>query len=119
MPHEWEKYQQGHAKPQTVSAPAGLSNYWRLDGSLLAFFPRKGSMKWGTEMGSDVGALAFRGGSRIFRGGVAEPQRMGQFGPRGPHMAPNLVLQLGILVLRAPFLSLWARFWAKINTFHD
>ncbi len=40
-------------------------------------------------------------------------------GPRGPHMAPNLVLQLGILVLWAPFLSSWARFWARISTIHE
>ncbi len=46
MPHEWEKCQQGHAKPPTISAPVGLSSYWRLGGSLLAFFPRKGSVKW-------------------------------------------------------------------------
>ena len=31
--------------------------------------------------------------------GVAEPKKWGQFGPRGPHMPPNVVFQLGRLVL--------------------
>ncbi len=51
--------------------------------------------------------------------GVAKPQKWGQFGSPGPHIAPDLVLQLGILVIWAPFLSLWVRFWAKISTFYD
>ena len=44
------------------------------------------------------------GGSRIFRGGGGPNQKKngGNLAPPGPYMAPNLVIQLGILVLWGP-----------------
>ncbi len=41
-----------------------------------------------------------RGADPGFFVGVAELKKLGQFGPHGPHMAPNLVLQLHFCAIR-------------------
>ncbi len=59
----------------------------------------------------------YRGGSRIFHGGWPNPKKWGQFGPCGPHIAPNLVLQLGILVLGPHFCLYGPDFSPKLALF--
>ncbi len=78
----------------------------------------KGVWAYGREMAPlCLRAAESRDGSRIFRGGWPNRKNWDNLPPMA--MAPNLVLQLGILVLLAPFLSLWARVRAKVCTFPD
>ncbi len=65
--------------------------------------------------------IRLQGRIQDFSWGVAELKQRGQFVPCDPHMAPNSVLQLGILVFWAPygpdFRQKLALFMTKIRNF--